>query len=173
MTLHCRLSLVGRIHKMIPECEFWILALPMGCTCLKVQCVFKTHWDLLGVTYMHQWTGSFVANLLMNCGLFKSLATWLFAQQLVQANNRENIKGLYYWPFVSRLLQWSMYSPIKGAVMQKARLCHESLMNIHIPSITASISAWSESVHIVVHTLRPTQNGHHFANDIFKFVFLY
>ena len=33
----------------------------------------------------------------------KSLATWLLVEQFVQADNKENIKGLHYhdyWPFV-------------------------------------------------------------------------
>ena len=30
----------------------------------------------------------------------KALATWLFVQQLVRAIDKENLKALYYWPFV-------------------------------------------------------------------------
>ena len=30
----------------------------------------------------------------------KALATWLFVQQFVKATDKENLKALYYWPFV-------------------------------------------------------------------------
>ena len=36
----------------------------------------------------------------------KTLATWMLAQQYVQANDKENTKVQHYWPFVRGIHQW-------------------------------------------------------------------
>ena len=38
----------------------------------------------------------------------KSLASWLFCQQLVHANNKESIKVPLYWPFLRGIHLWPM-----------------------------------------------------------------
>ena len=38
--------------------------------------------------------------------VLKSLATGLFVQQLVKANNRDIIRALHYWPFVEGIHLW-------------------------------------------------------------------
>ena len=58
--------------------------------------------------------------------LTKSLATQLFVQQLVQANNKGFIKCLYYWPFV-RGINCS-FSLHKGPVMHKVLPCRNLFM---------------------------------------------
>ena len=55
----------------------------------------------------------------------KSPATWLFVQQLVPANIKENIEARHYWPFMRGIHQspvdfpswWLMDSPHKGPFM--------------------------------------------------------
>ena len=50
-------------------------------------------------------TGWFVVQNAYNRYSVTATATWLFVQQLVLANNMENIKGMHYWPFV-RGIHW-------------------------------------------------------------------
>ena len=57
----------------------------------------------------------------------KSLANWLFVQQLVQDNNNE-IKATYYWFFMREIYWWLVESPHKGPVKQKVFPCHDIIM---------------------------------------------
>ena len=41
-------------------------------------------------------------------------------QQLVETNNKRNIKGPYYWPFVRGINRWPVDSPHKGPEMWKS-----------------------------------------------------
>ena len=50
------------------------------------------------------------------------LVTWLFVQQL-QANNKEDTKATYYWPFMRRIHWWLVVSHHKGPVMRKIFSC--------------------------------------------------
>ena len=59
------------------------------------------------------------------------LATWLLAQQLVQANNKEVMLAPHYWPFVRGIHWWPVDSPHKGPVMWKALPCHDVFMSDH------------------------------------------
>ena len=57
----------------------------------------------------------------------KSLTTWLFVIQLVQTNNKEDIKAPYNWPFVRESITIGG-SDHKGSVLQKVFLCHDFIM---------------------------------------------
>ena len=61
----------------------------------------------------------------------KPLATWLFVQKLVQANNKENMRALHYWPFVWGIHQGLVDSPHKWQVMQKAFPCHDIITYLY------------------------------------------
>ena len=49
----------------------------------------------------------------------KSEEFGLFVEKLIQNNNKENIKCLYYWPFVKRIHWWLVDSPYNQLVMWK------------------------------------------------------
>ena len=58
--------------------------------------------------------------------------TWLSVQQLIQANTKEHIKALHYWPFVLGI-HWKLGdSPLKGPVMQKMLPCHDIIMYFQV-----------------------------------------
>ena len=56
----------------------------------------------------------------------KSLATWLYVDQLAQAGNKGNIKALYYWPFVKGIHHSLVDSLHKGPVMHKVFPRHKN-----------------------------------------------
>ena len=53
-----------------------------------------------------------------------------FAQQLVQANNKENIKATHHWPFVRGIHRSPVDSPHKGPVMRRAFLCNDVIIDL-------------------------------------------
>ena len=60
----------------------------------------------------------------------KSLASGLFIQQLIWANNKENIKGPHYWPFVRAIHWWPNWiSRHKGQIMWKTFSCRYVIMS--------------------------------------------
>ena len=54
------------------------------------------------------------------CGVSETSAIRLVVQQLVQAENKETIKALDYWPIVRGIQRLPMDSPHKGPVLPKA-----------------------------------------------------
>ena len=69
----------------------------------------------------------------------KSMATWLYVNQLVQANDKENTQSLHYWPIVNG---WQVDSPHKGPVMLKMFPCHAILMTERF--FQGISSSWSD-----------------------------
>ena len=53
-------------------------------------------------------------------------------QQLVQSNNKESIKVLYFWPFLKWICWWLYKEPL----MQKAFPCHDIIMLTHWGRVT-------------------------------------
>ena len=49
----------------------------------------------------------------------KSLATWLFVKQFVQADNKGNFGAAHDWPFVRGIQRWPVDYPCKGPVIGK------------------------------------------------------
>ena len=64
------------------------------------QMSFKHIWHKLGIFFHiserlhYSWSSWCI----------KSLATWLFVQELVQANNERNVQALHYWLFMREIL---------------------------------------------------------------------
>ena len=58
-----------------------------------------------------------------------SSAIWLWVQQLVVTNNKEDIKALHYWTFVRRIHHWWPVDSLhNGPVIQKVFRCHGIFM---------------------------------------------
>ena len=79
---------------------------------------------------------------------------------------------LHYWPFVGGIYRWPFDSPHKWSVMRIFDiLCKPEPaveQRINFPVIWDAMTfMW-----LRFDTLRPRQYGRHFANDIFKFIFL-
>ena len=85
----------------------------------------------------------------MPMSIIKSLTSPLFAQQFVQAINKENIQIPYYWPHVKGIPQWLVDSPHKGPVMRTSGSMESIIMCQH-----------------ALRKLRPQQNCN-FADNIF------
>ena len=85
-----------------------------------VQLLPEFSWNtiLLQVPYTLQWCE-------MNCKVSQITCTWLCVQLIVQANSKENIKALYYWPFVIWIHQWLVDPHHKEPVMWKTFACHD------------------------------------------------
>ena len=87
------------------------------------------------------------------------LAIWEITHKLttciVQANNK-NIKALHDWPCVRGIHRWSVDSPHKGPVMQKAFTYHYTMMTTGFPS---QMSWNMESVSIIMIDRFPTQRA--------------
>ena len=58
----------------------------------------------------------------------KSLATWLFVQQLVRVNNNKNIKAPHHWFFARGIHLSSVDAPHRRPVMQTAFICNDVIM---------------------------------------------
>ena len=116
----------------------------------------------------------------------KSPTTRLFVPQLVQVNNKENTESFHHWHFMWGIYGWQVHSLTKRATNtkrismsscmdQRAVICglhHRSvpiLNHISRPHLAHCNNA-AETSHII--TSRPGQNGRHFADDIFKCIFL-
>ena len=97
-------------------------------------------WTHIGhtshISHSFAYYGAFISSWWKLALLYRQTSSqWFrcFVQQLVQVNNKENIKTLHHWPFVREFLDW-----------------------------------WTP---LTLNTLRPRQNGCHFAEDIFKCIF--
>ena len=86
-----------------------------------VNSVIDIESDVAAMQIMEWWPCTAVhnSNITYMPWNLKSLATQLFAQQLVQVNIKENIQALHYWPFVREIHQWLVDFPHKAPVMQK------------------------------------------------------
>ena len=88
---------------------------------------------------MHNWTVLWIVKcekvLTYRCAIHNSDFTgaswplihdWLFVHQLVRANNKENIKGLYNWSFMKEYTgdHWIIFTKA-----QKAFPCHEFIIS--------------------------------------------
>ena len=60
----------------------------------------------------------------------KSLATWLFIQQYIQADNKKTSKAILL-AFEEGNHQWLVDSPHKGPVKQRAFPCHDVIMTYY------------------------------------------
>ena len=66
-------------------------------------------------------------------------ASRLFAQTLVQAQIKENIKALRHWPFVRGIHQWPVDSPHKRPVTRKLFPFDDIIMNV---ALSAYLWSW-------------------------------
>ena len=83
-------------------------------------------WQNIGFTLPCQTP---LKNITWTSWYVKSLATPLFIQQLVQANDYEIIQVSYYWPFVRGIHLSQVDSPHKGPAMWKMVLYHDIITN--------------------------------------------
>ena len=79
-------------------------------------------YDRVGITKNSQFS-VYITSLPQESWHLKSLTTQLFVQQLVQANNKENIKP-YYRPFLREIHCWAIDSPHKGPVTREKFAYH-------------------------------------------------
>ena len=85
----------------------------------------------------------------------KSMAFWLFVQQLVQYNNQQNIKILHYWPFVRGTHGLSpMDSPHKGPVISciiwRVFSCHDHIMPLIVCVALPGSRQWNTKCSIMI-----------------------
>ena len=98
----------------------------------------------------------------MRSWYLKSHAIRLFVQCLLQANNKDDINGVHYWPFVRGIHQWHEYLPLKGPVkipspvMQRAFPFHD----IYIVYIDSVVLVTYISMALVVPFPGPSVTAH-------------
>ena len=73
---------------------------------------------------------------------------------------KENIKS-------PRHCRWSVYSPHKGPISRKTFPFNDFIMKLFYLSCM-----FSRVLIYLINTLRPRQNGRHFPDDIFKWIFV-
>ena len=80
----------------------------------KTTCIFYEIY----YAYWYGWIRQFDVSQghYMRSWYLKSHAIRLFVQCLLQANNKDDINGVHYWPFVRGIHQWHEYLPLKGPV---------------------------------------------------------
>ena len=57
------------------------------------------------------------------------ISNWTICSTTCSVDNKQNIEASHYWSFVRGIYRWSLDSPHKGPVMQKAFACHDVVMN--------------------------------------------
>ena len=93
---------------------------------------------------------------------------WQFnCQELVQANNKENIKAPHYWPFVRGIYNSSVDSPHKGPVIISIQWCHHELHNNKMWPPNPDLHTWSvlEAIWVTLVNVPPSWTCHHHNLD--------
>ena len=150
----------------------WIICLRVNWQYVSIDsvCVFPTNTSL----WCHNG----------NDAVSKSPASWLFTQPFIQAQIKKH-QSSSSLAFVWGTHQWPVNSPHKWPVTQKCfHLMTSSWVYrplLGLPTVTSCLMDVCNHIYYTksldsscpsFNTLMPRQNGHHFADDIFKCIFL-
>ena len=76
----------------------------------------------------------------------KLLATWLFVQQLVQANIKLNIKALHYWPFVRGTTGHWWFPSQRASNVESVPMLWRIMHTVHIIPQLQNIAGYKNSL---------------------------
>ena len=113
---------------------------------------FELEWNTVSGTGARSWWPISLQWRYMTSCCLKSPGSWLYVQQLMQFNIKENIKALHYCPVWGESTSGChVDSPHKGPVMQNGCPCHD-VMSRDISSLfsigkDSLVSLWDIQCH--------------------------